>query len=339
MQYDIQFFANRILTEISRTINLGAELLNVTASIGISIVSKEDNSFDEIRRKSGLALRKAKQSGENSIEVYTDEICQQSLNKISIVNDLKEAFKNDGLEMYLQPKVDIKSGKISSAEALLHWTGNNHQNIEPAEFIPLIESTELISEIGEWVIHHACRLCKEWHENGYTDLSIAVNISSSQFLKGGLEKIVERELELSQLPANSLELELTEHEMFHNDDLVLSQLKGLKKLGVMLSIDDFGTGYSSLEYLTKFNVDQLKIDKSFIQGIQHSAENLAIVKAIIKIAETLELKVVAEGVETKAQWDTLKSLGCHYGQGFLWSKAITDRNFASYLEKNYSSVS
>ena len=217
--------------------------------------------FDEIRKKADLAMYAAKHSGRNNYSIYNDEMYQQSLNKITIINGLKEALKNDGLEVYLQPKVDISSGKINSAEALIRWTTKNENNIGPAEFIPLIESTELICDIGEWVIHHACQLCKEWHDNGYKDLSIAVNISSSQFLSGHLEKIIERELALSKLPAKFLELELTEYSVFRNDDNAQEQLKRLKDLGVIISIDDFGTGYSNLESLTKFNVDLLKIDK------------------------------------------------------------------------------
>lgn len=337
-QFDVEKFARSFLNDISRPMNLGTEVLNITASMGISIARKKDIHFDDIRQKTDLALSKAKSLGENIIYSYNDDMHKQLLTKVTIVKQLKEAFKNDDLEVYLQPKVDMISGKVTSAEALLRWTRNNDQNIGPAEFIPLIESTELISEIGEWVIHHACRLCKEWHDNGYTDLSIAVNISSSQFLRGGLESVIEKELERSQLPAKFLELELTEYAVFHNNELILDQLKSLKKLGVMLSIDDFGTGYSNLEYLTKFNVDQLKIDGSFVKGIQDSAESLAIVNTIVKLAQSLELKVVVEGIETDEQWKILTGLGCHLGQGYLWSKALTSNNFKRYLDDNHSVI-
>lgn len=335
-RYNTQVFASRILKEISKPININSSLLDTTASIGVAVATKQDCNFNEIRKKADLAMYEAKQSGKNSIHTYNDEMYQQSLNKITIVKGLKEALKNNGLEVYLQPKVDISTGKINSAEALIRWTDKNINDISPAEFIPLIESTELICEIGEWVIHNACQLCKKLHDNGYKDISIAVNISSSQFAHGNLEEIIKRELELSQLPARFLELELTEYAIFHDNDTVLEQLKCLKKLGIILSIDDFGTGYSNLEYLTKFNVDLLKIDQSFIKGIQNSTENLAIVTAIIKMAKTLGLKVVAEGVETQNQWDALKKLDCNYGQGFLWSKALSPNNFITYLDKEHS---
>lgn len=332
--YDIQLFANQMLQLISKPIDINCNLIDITASIGIAKATKYDKQFNGIRKKADLAMYKAKQLGKNKFHIYNDEMYQQSLNKITIVNGLKDALKNNGLEVYIQPKIDISSGEIISAEALIRWTDKNNKNTGPAEFIPLIESTELICEIGEWVIHHACRLCKEWHDNGYTNLSIAVNISASQLLRGGLEKIIKKELKASQLPAEFLELELTEYAIFHDDDNILNQLKRLKSLGVILSIDDFGTGYSNLEYLTKFNVDILKIDQSFIRGIQNSAEQHAIVAAIIKMAKTLGLKIVAEGVETHEQLDTLKKLDCNYGQGFFWSEALPAKSFKSYLDES-----
>ncbi|MEE9326656.1 MAG: EAL domain-containing protein [Cocleimonas sp.] len=332
--YNFQQLASRILKRLEKPVNIDAHLIDITASIGVAIAQEADYNFNEIRKRADIAMYKAKQSGKNNVCIYDEEMYQQSLHKISIVNGLKEALRQDGLEVYLQPKVDIATGKMNSAEALIRWTGNNKDNISPAEFIPLIESTELICNISEWVIHHACRLCKEWHNKGYQEMSISVNISSSQFMRGGLLDIVKKELKSSHLDPQYLELELTEHAVFHDNDHVLNELKQLKKLGVTLSIDDFGTGYSNIEYLTKFNVDLVKIDQSFIRDLQHSTDNYAIVTAIIKMANTLGLRVVAEGVETNKEWDILKELGCNYGQGFLWSKALSPTHFTAYLEQD-----
>ncbi len=332
--YNFQQLASRVLKQLEKPVSIDSHLIDITASIGVAIAKKSDYSFNEIRKKADIAMYKAKQSGKNNVCIYDEEMYQQSLHKISIINGLKEALRHNGLEVYLQPKVDIKTGRMNSAEALIRWTKNNKDNISPAEFIPLIESTELICNISEWVIHHACKLCKDWHDKGYHDMSISVNISSSQFMRGGLLDIVERELKSSQLDPQYLELELTEHAVFHDDDHVLKELKQLKKLGVTLSIDDFGTGYSNIEYLTKFNVDLVKIDQSFIRDLQYSTDNYAIVTAIIKMANTLGLRVVAEGVETNKEWEILKKLGCNYGQGFLWSKALSPTHFTAYLEQD-----
>lgn len=332
IHYNVQLFASRILQKVEMPVDTATNMFNITASIGIAIANKNDNTFDKIRKKANLAMHKAKQSGKNNYHLYSDKMRQESLNEVIIKNDLKKALKNGGLELYLQPKVDLSSNKTNSVEALLRWTGNNENNIGPAEFIPLIESTELICNIGEWVIKRSCQLCKELHNNGYTDMSIAVNISASQLKRGNLETIIKRELEESQLPARFLELELTEYTVFH-DDGILNQLKQLKKLGVILSIDDFGTGYSNLEYLTKFNVDILKIDRSFIEGIPQSKGQYAIVLAIINMAKALGLKVVAEGIETNKQLSALKKLDCHYGQGYLWSKALPANDLLNYLDQ------
>jgi diguanylate cyclase (GGDEF)-like protein len=333
IHYDANLFASRILQVIATPINIGNNVIDITVSVGIAIAGPKDRQFNDIRKKADLAMYKAKQSGKNYFHLYSDEMYQTSLKQVTIKNDLKTALKNGDFELYLQPKIDLTSKKIESAEALLRWTSNNDTNIGPAEFIPLIESSELICKIGAWVIQQACEMCKDLHNNGFTEMSIAVNISASQLKRGNLEEIVKKALEASKIPAKYLELELTEYAIFSDNEGVSEQLKRLKELGVTLSIDDFGTGYSNLEYLTKFNVDILKIDQSFIKEISHSTDQHAIVSAIIKMAKALGLKVVAEGIETNKQLETLKELDCHYGQGFLWSKPLPSNEFLSYLDK------
>ncbi len=331
--YDVQLFASRILQVIATPTQIDANIIDITVSVGIAIAGPKDDQFNEVRKKADLAMYKAKESGRNYFHLYNEEMYQASIIDISIKNKLKEALKNGDLELYLQPKIDLASKKIESAEALLRWTKNNEMNIGPAEFIPIIESSELICNIGEWVIKNACKMCKELHDEGFTEMSIAVNISSAQLRRGNLEHILRRELEASQLPAKYLELELTEYAIFSDNESTVEQLKSLKNLGVQLSIDDFGTGYSNLGYLTKFNVDVLKIDRSFIKEITHSTNQLAIVSAIIKMAKTLGLKVVAEGIETNKQLETLRKLNCHFGQGFFWSKALPTTDFLEFINQ------
>ena len=331
--YDVQLFASRILQVIATPVQIGTTIIDITVSVGIAIAGPSDTQFNEIRKKADLAMYKAKESGRNYFHLYNEEMYQASIIDISIKNKLKEALKNGDFELYLQPKIDLATKKIESAEALLRWTKNNEMNIGPAEFIPIIESSELICNIGEWVIQNACKMCKELHDKGFTEMSIAVNISAAQLQRGNLEQIIRNELELSQLPAKYLELELTEYAIFSDNESTIEQLQNLKSLGVSLSIDDFGTGYSNLGYLTKFNVDILKIDRSFIKEITHSSDQLAIVSAIIKMAKTLGLKVVAEGIETDTQLKTLRKLDCHYGQGFFWSKALPADYFLEFINQ------
>ena len=333
--YDIDQLSKRILQRVSKPAIILDNHVEITASLGISIRHNDQNeSFESLLKRADLAMYRAKELGKNKYSFYDEELSLESSRKIRIIKGLNVALKDNDLELFLQPKVNIVSGKIKSAEALIRWVRNNPENISPAEFIPLIESTELICNLGEWVISKACVLCKKLHNNGFKDLSISVNISSAQFVRGGLEKIVIRELQESQLHPMYLELELTEHILFQDDKDILDELSRIKDLGVTLSIDDFGTGYSNLGYLTKFKVDTLKIDRSFITDINKSADNFAIVDAIIKMAKTLGLNVVAEGVETQLEWNVLKHLGCDQGQGFLWSKPLPSNDFIKHISES-----
>ncbi len=325
--YNIELLAEIILKHLSQPIEILDYMVEVTISIGATTVEKLTDDFETILKRADLAMYRSKQSGKNQYAFYDNEILNQSRRKLEIINGLKAALKNDDLELYLQPKVDIESGKIGSVEALIRWVGNNPNNVSPAEFIPLIESTELICSIGEWVISNACRLCKELQDNGFDDITVSVNISAAQFARGNLEKIIVEELNKSGLHPECLELELTEHILFQDDEAVLNELSRIKDLGLSLSIDDFGTGYSNLGYLTKLKVDILKIDRSFIMNIHKLPDNFAIVDAIIKMASTLGLSVVAEGVETDKEWAALKNLNCDYGQGYLWSKPVAIKEF------------
>ncbi len=330
--YNIEQLSKRILRKVAQPAEIFENNIEITASLGIALYNdKSDESFESVLKRADLAMYRAKELGKNKCSFYDEELSAKALRDIRIVRGLKSALKNNDLELFLQPKIDIVSGKVKSSEALLRWVRNNPENFSPAEFIPLIESTELICTVGEWVIKRACVLCKELHDKGFDDLSISVNISSAQFVMGNLENIIIRELQESQLDPQYLELELTERILFQDDDGVLDELSRIKELGVILSIDDFGTGYSNLGYLTKFKVDTLKIDQSFIRDINKSPQNLAIVDAIIKMAKALGLSIVAEGVETSQEWDILKQLNCDQGQGYLWSRPLTSNDFLAHV--------
>ena len=325
--YNLEQLALRILQEVSKPIEVFEHKIEGTVSIGLATQEEMGEGFESVLKRADLAMYRAKEAGKNKYSFYDDDIQKQTTRKLEITNGLRAALINEGFELYLQPKVDMKTGKITSAEALLRWVNNNPKNIGPEEFIPIIESTELICEIGEWVIRRACKLCKELHDNGFEGIPISVNISSAQFVRGGLENIIINELRRSQLMPKFLDLELTEHILFQVNDEILDELSRIKDLGVTLSIDDFGTGYSNLGYLTKFKVDSLKIDRSFVENIHKLPEHLSIVDAIIKMGKALGLKIIAEGVETNKEWDVLKQLDCDFGQGFLWSKPLPSKEF------------
>ena len=332
--YDIKNYTQQLLKSVSKPLEVAGNNIEITVSVGVSFYDHTlDESFDDILKRADLAMYRAKNIGKNNCSFYDEALYLELSRKVRIVAGVKAALKNDDFELYLQPKVDIETGRIKSAEALIRWVRNNPENFSPDEFIPLIESSDLICGLGEWVISKACALCKEFHDNGYNDLTIAVNVSSAQFVMSDLEKIIIRELQVSQLEPKYLELEITEHTLFQDDKDVIDELSRIKDLGVTLSIDDFGTGYSNLSYLTKFKMDTLKIDRSFVTDINTASDNYAIVDGIIKMAKALGLKIVAEGVETDQEWDVLKTLGCDIGQGYVWSKPLPSCDFLKHMSE------
>ena len=319
--FDIQLFATKISESFAQPhMILGTEA-GVTASTGIAVISDTDTGFNSICKKADMAMYKAKLSGKNQFHIYSDELNREHMLKLNTLNWLSQALNNNLLDLYFQPQINLESNKIESAEALLRWDRGNPEGIEPNEFIPLIESTELIHSIGAWVINEACRACKEWHDTG-ARLRVAVNVSALQLTRAGFYEVVVDALERHDLPPDTLEIEITEHSLLKEMPLVKSQLAALKELGVSLVIDDFGTGYSNMGYLTRLQIDTLKLDRSFIAQISQSEEHRVIVTAIIKMANVLGMTVVAEGIETNDDRDILLGLNCDFGQGYLWSPAI-----------------
>lgn len=328
--FDPAGLANEMMTAVAQPhFVLGTES-EVTASIGIALITNKLLSFDSVRKKSDMAMINAKQLGKNNYHYYSDALHDEYMRNINILNGLKEALSGNLLDVYYQPKVNLATNKIDGAEALLRWNRGNSQNIRPDEFIPVIESTELIHEIGAWVVQQSCRSCRNWHKKGHK-LTVAVNVSALQLTRDSFYDTVVEALKESGLPAHYLEIELTEHFLIQENSDVRQRLNALKKLGVKLAIDDFGTGYSNMGYLTRLNVDVLKLDQSFISRIGESKDSLAVVTAIIEMAKVLDMKVVAEGVESDLDKKALLSLGCDIGQGFLWSKALPCFDLVSFL--------
>lgn len=329
--FDFDGLAERVMSAVAQPHYIVGAEAEVTASIGIAVISEAGLSFDEVRKKSDMAMYKAKQSGKNKYHYYSDSLHTDYMKSLNVLNGLKDALAEGLLDLHFQPQINLMTNKVDSAEALLRWNRGNPYNYSPDDFIPVMEPTELIHDIGAWVLREACMKCKKWHSQGH-DISVAVNVSALQITRLSFYDTVKKALADSDLEASYLEIELTEHVLLTENDEVRSRLKALKDLGLKLAIDDFGTGYSNMNYLTRLKVDVLKLDKSFISKVSICNDSRVIVTAIIEMANVLGMKVIAEGIESMAQKQMLQQLGCSLGQGFLWSKALPEEELVRFLD-------
>ncbi|MGL4316184.1 MAG: bifunctional diguanylate cyclase/phosphodiesterase, partial [Pseudomonas sp.] len=307
------------------------------ASIGISLYPDDGLSSDELLRNADAALHQAKLEGRNTFRFYTQGLTHQAHTRLTLEGQLRQALKRNEFSLHYQPLVDSGSGNAIGVEALLRW--NSEQGlISPAQFIPLAEDTGLIVPIGTWVLREACRQMQFWRRQGLPLETLAVNLSPRQFRQADLLQQVREALLDSGLPASCLELEITEGALMDNVEQARETLIALKGLGLKLAIDDFGTGYSSLAYLRRFPLDKLKIDQSFMQGVPEDQANLEIVATIIGLARNLKLNVLAEGVETEAQLQALRQLGCNTCQGYLFSRPLSAIQLVNWLRSDHQSV-
>lgn len=314
-------FARKILTIIEETMTIQHKQLVITASIGISIYPKDGKNADELIRNADYAMYSSKESGGNQFQFYSENLNQKTLNRLEHETELRHATANNEFELYYQPQFDVNTGKIVSFEALIRWNHPKKGCLLPLDFIPLAEDSDLIVPIGEWAIRTACRQLKTWQDMGLPRIRVAVNVASKQFKNSDLVNSIKNILEETKLAAEYLELELTEN-MIINNDRIINMIADLKKIGVKIALDDFGTGNSSLNYLRKIKVDRIKIDQSFVQNIGSERGDTIIIQAIIALANSLNLEVVAEGVETKKQLRFLQKLSCKELQGYYFSKPI-----------------
>ena len=330
--FDVEAFADKIIASLAeRHTILGTES-EVSASIGIATAIDMQSSFGNLCKKAGIAMYKVKQAGKNSYHRYSDELEHEYMRNLNILNALENAIANNLLDLYYQPKVNLVNNQIVGVEALLRWNRGNDEGVGPEEFIPIIESTELIHSIGTWVINEACLACKKWHDAGES-LNISVNVSALQLTRSSFYQTVADTLQRVGLPPNKLEVEITEHSLIKETSLVNSQLEDLKALGVALAIDDFGTGYSNMGYLTRMQIDVLKLDRSFVSRISESEQHLVIVMAVIKMARVLGMKVVAEGIETEREREILVDLECDFGQGYWWSRPVPESDLMGVVHR------
>jgi EAL domain-containing protein (putative c-di-GMP-specific phosphodiesterase class I) len=285
-------------------------------------------------RNSGSALTRVKQQEKNNFKFYTEEMNAMALASLQLENKLRSAIENKEFVLYYQPQVSLSENRIIGAEALIRWIPPSEAMISPMSFIPLAEETNLILPIGEWVLREACRQNKAWQDQGFAPFCVAVNLAASQFSQPGIIELVARVLDETGLAPQYLELEITESVMLRDTELVIKNLERLHGLGVKLAIDDFGTGYSSLSYLKRLPIDKLKVDQSFVRDISIDSDDAAIVAAIIAMAHSLKLSVIAEGVETETQLQYLRDKKCDEVQGYFYSKPLAADRLESYLSSS-----
>jgi diguanylate cyclase (GGDEF)-like protein/PAS domain S-box-containing protein len=325
--------AQTILDAVSEPFEIDDNAVTTSFSIGISLYPNDGLDFDTLLKNADAALFHAKDSGRDTYHFFTASMNIDALARMQLHSNLRRAVKNREFVLHYQAQCEAGSNRICGVEALVRWHREEDGLVLPGRFIPLAEETGLIVQIGEWVLREACRQAKEWQDAGMLPLTVAVNLSAQQFRRDGLLETVVGALRDSGLDPRCLELELTESMLLQDAQRVLEVLHGLKALGVKLSIDDFGTGYSSLAYLKRLAVDKLKIDQSFVRDLADNPEDAAIVRAVIQLGHSLQLQVIAEGVETERQLAALRSFGCDEIQGYLLSRPLPAEDFAAFVAR------
>jgi len=326
--------AQQLIEHLSAPYALGNRDCHVTASIGISIFPSDGADSQTLLKAADVAMYRAKEAGRNNYQYYSPAMNVHTADRLELESDLRRALLRDEFLLYYQPKVDIRTGLITGVEALLRWKHPLRGLVPPSQFIPLAEETGLIVPIGEWVLAMACARTKGWQDAGLTHLNVAVNLSARQFADPMLIPRLTQIIHTSGLNPSSLELEITESVAMSNGELTVAALEKLKAIGVRIAIDDFGTGYSSLSYLKRFPIDTLKVDRSFIRDIPSDAGDKKITRAIIAMAHSFKLLVVAEGVETADQLAFLRAQRCDVAQGFFLFRPLPEEQVAGVLELN-----
>jgi diguanylate cyclase (GGDEF)-like protein/PAS domain S-box-containing protein len=332
----VSLAAEKVRAEIALSHHVSGHQLHVTTSIGISVYPQDGKDADTLVKHADAAMYHAKKRGRDNYQFFNGEMNQRAVERQAIEADLRHALERKQFVLHYQPKVNLKTGAITGSEALLRWRHPKRGLILPDHFVPIAEDCGLIGSIGHWVLHQACLQAKQWADAGLQAGSMAVNVSASEFRTQGFLEGVRTVLHDARIDAHKLELELTESVLMRNAESSRTMLRALKELGVKLVVDDFGTGYSSLSYLKQFPIDVLKIDQSFVRDVVPASDNGIIVTAVIGMGRNLRLRVVAEGVETRAQWKFLRSLQCDEGQGFYFSPPLEAQQFSRLLETGIS---
>ncbi len=329
---------DQISQVMKKPFEVQGEEVVLTVSLGISRFPEDSFEAGQLLKHAGAAKEAAKKEGRNTLQYYTSEFTERANERRTMEADLHKALAGHQLRLHYQPQLNADSGRVSGMESLVRWRHPKRGLVQPDQFIPLAEENDLIIAIDAWVIEEACRQTRAWHMAGYEGLQVSVNVSARQFKQPDLARQIAAACQRAELEPSFLTVELTESLVMGNLDKTAKLLHDLKDIGVTVSVDDFGTGYSSLAYLKRFPIDELKIDRSFVRGVPEDHEDSAIVRAIVAMARSLDLEIVAEGVETSSQLEFLKGLECDRVQGLLMAAPLRDSEFVSFLAKNWNQV-
>ncbi|APG27777.1 hypothetical protein A7E78_07965 [Syntrophotalea acetylenivorans] len=332
----LSFLAEKILIVLSAPIELAEQPLYCSASIGLALYPTDGGNVDTLIKHAGVALHKSKEQGTGSYRFYDPEMNLVTCQRLAMETHLRQALERQELSLHYQPQIDLRSGKVIGMEALLRWDSSALGSVSPAQFISLAEETGLILPIGAWVLETACKQARQWHQAGFDNLRMAVNISACQFKQPDFIERLDQVFQETGLDPEYLEVELTESIVMERSEETLMTLTDLKIRGIKLAIDDFGTGYSMLSYLKYFPIDRIKIDRSFVRDITTDSDDAAITEAIVVMAHSLKLKVVAEGVETEEQLEFLRGCGCEEVQGFYFSRPHPVDRAELFLSRHFT---
>jgi diguanylate cyclase (GGDEF)-like protein len=323
--------AKMLLQSVTAETEVGEHMISTTASIGVSIFPDDGKRPDELIRGADAAMYKAKSMGRNNYQLYTQELTKAAYHRVMLENDLRRAIDNNELEVYYQPQLTLNNRKVFGVEALVRWHHPEFGLLTPAEFLHISEDAGLITSLGEWVLRTACKQMVRWQKENSCINTLAVNLSSGQLSSIDLVETVAKILDETACDAEWLELEITENFIMKETEHAINSLNALRDLGIDIAIDDFGTGYSSLSYLKTLPINKLKIDQSFVRDIGLDTEDDAIIRAIVAMANSLEMKTIAEGIENENQEAFLLGLRCDAGQGFMYAKPMPVSELNKYL--------
>ncbi|WP_207886062.1 bifunctional diguanylate cyclase/phosphodiesterase [Pseudomonas sp. 30_B] len=331
--YEAAELAQQILDDLEAPFELDQHLVHLRATIGITLFPEDGETTEKLLQKAEQTMTLAKSRSRNRYQFYIASVDSEMRRRRELEKDLREALARSELHLVYQPQVDYRDHRVVGVEALLRWQHPTQGWVAPDLFIPLAEQNGCIFSIGEWVLDQACRQLREWHDQGFDDLRLAVNLSTVQLRHNALPRVVSNLLQMHRLPPRSLELEVTETGLMEDISTAAQHLLSLRRAGALIAIDDFGTGYSSLSYLKSLPLDKIKIDKSFVQDLLLDDDDATIVRAIIQLGKSLGMQVIAEGVETVEQEAYIIAQGCHEGQGYLYSKPLPARELTLYLKQ------
>lgn len=331
--YEAAELAQSILDDLEAPFALDHQEIRLRATIGITLFPEDGDSTEKLLQKAEQTMTLAKTRSRNRYQFYIASVDSEMRRRRELEKDLREALARDQLYLVYQPQISYRDHRVVGVEALIRWQHPEHGLVPPDLFIPLAEQNGSIIAIGEWVLDQACRQLREWHDQGFADLRMAVNLSTVQLHHAELPRVVNNLLQIYRLPPRSLELEVTETGLMEDISTAAQHLLSLRRSGALIAIDDFGTGYSSLSYLKSLPLDKIKIDKSFVQDLLDDDDDATIVRAIIQLGKSLGMQVIAEGVETAEQEAYIISEGCHEGQGYHYSKPLPARELAAYLKQ------